>query len=68
MKKFELKKDFQDLLTKYEIDKFTGLNNYMMADHLVFWIEEYIRERNVAKNWSSEPQTPYYDYMKDGKN
>ncbi len=67
MKKQALKKDLQDLLTKYEVDKYTGLHNYMMSEHIIRWIEEYIREQNVAKSWSSEPQQSYYDYMKKQK-
>jgi hypothetical protein len=67
MKKQALKKDLQDLLSKYEVDKYTGLHNYMMSEHIIRWIEEYIREQNVAKSWSSEPQQSYYDYMKKQK-
>ena len=64
MKKQALRKDLQELLSKYEVDKYTGLHNYMMSEHIVRWIEEYIREQNVAKEWSSEDQLAYYDYMK----
>jgi predicted membrane chloride channel (bestrophin family) len=67
MKKQALRKDLQDLLSKYEVDKYTGLHNYMMSEHIIRWIEEYIREQNVAKSWSSEPQQSYYDYMKKQK-
>ena len=65
MKKQPLQKDLQDLLTKHEVDKYTGLHNYMMSEHIVRWIEEYIREQNVANLWSNETQTPYYDYIRD---
>ena len=64
MQKQALRKDLQDLLTKHEVDKYTGLNNYMMSEHIVRWIEEYIREQNVASLWSNETQTSYFDYMK----
>lgn len=64
MNKQALRKDLQDLLTKYEIDKYTGLHNYMMSEHIVRWIEEYVREQNVANLWSNEEQTSYFDYMK----
>lgn len=64
MKKQALRKDLQELLSKYEVDKYSGLHNYMMSEHIVRWIEEYIREQNVAKEWSSEDQLAYYDYMK----
>ena len=64
MQKQALRKDLQDLLTKYQIDKYTGLHNYMMSEHIVRWIEEYIREQNVASLWSNETQTSYFDYMK----
>ena len=64
MQKQALRKDLQDLLTKYEIDKYTGLHNYMMSEHIVRWIEEYVREQNVANLWSNEEQTSYFDYMK----
>lgn len=66
MKKHAFKQDLNDLLSKYEVDKYSGLHNYMMSEHIVRWIDEYIREQNVAKNWSrsAEPQTSYYDYMK----
>jgi hypothetical protein len=64
MKKQALRKDLQDLLAKYEVDKYSGLHNYMMSEHIVRWIEEYIREQNVAKTWSSDPQLSYYDYMR----
>jgi hypothetical protein len=67
MKKQALRKDLQDLLSKYEVDKYTGLHNYMMSEHIIRWIEEYTREQNVAKSWSSEPQQSYYDYMKKQK-
>jgi len=70
MQKQALRKDLQDLLTKYEVDKYTGLHNYMMSEHIVRWIEEYVREQNVANLWSNEEQTSYFDYMKqkEGKN
>lgn len=64
MKKFAFRKDLQDLLSKYEVDKYTGLHNQMMSEHIVRWVDEYVREQNVAKTWSTEPQTSYYDYMK----
>lgn len=64
MQKQALRKDLQELLTKYEVDKYTGLHNYMMSEHIVRWIEEYIREQNVASLWSNETQTSYFDYMK----
>lgn len=64
MRRHEFKKDLQDLLTKYEIDKYSGLHSYMMSEHIVRWIDEYVREQNVARNWSSEPQMSYYNYMK----
>ena len=64
MQKQALRKDLQDLLTKFEVDKYTGLHNYMMSEHIVRWIEEYIREQNVANLWSNEEQTSYFDYMK----
>ncbi len=63
MKSHALRKDLQDLLSKYEVDKYSGLHNYMMSEHIIRWIEEYIREQNVAKIWSSEPQQSYYNYM-----
>lgn len=68
MKKQALRRDLQELLDRHSLDKYTGLHNYMMSEHIVRWIEEYIREQNVAKNWSTEPQTSYYDYMKEAKN
>lgn len=64
MQKQALRKDLQDLLTKFEVDKYTGLHNYMMSEHIVRWIEEYVREQNVASLWSNEEQTSYFDYMK----
>lgn len=64
MQKQALRKDLQDLLTKFEVDKYTGLHNYMMSEHIVRWIEEYVREQNVANLWSNETQTSYFDYMK----
>ena len=64
MRKQALRKDLQDLLTKFEVDKYTGLHNYMMSEHIVRWIEEYVREQNVASLWSNEEQTSYFDYMK----
>ena len=64
MQKQALRKDLQDLLTKHEVDKYTGLHNYMMSEHIVRWIEEYVREQNVANLWSNETQTSYFDYMK----
>jgi ABC-type iron transport system FetAB ATPase subunit len=64
MQKQALRKDLQDLLTKFEVDKYTGLHNYMMSEHIVRWIEEYVREQNVASLWSNETQTSYFDYMK----
>ena len=64
MNKQPLRKDLQELLTKYEVDKYTGLHNYMMSEHIVRWIEEYVREQNVATLWSNEEQTSYFDYMK----
>lgn len=67
MKKHALRKDLQDLLAKYDVDKYTGLHNYMMSEHIVRWIDEYIREQNVAKSWTTEPQTSYYNYMKQNE-
>lgn len=67
MKKQALRKDLQELLAKYEVDKYTGLHNYMMSEHIVRWIEEYIREQNVASLWSNETQTSYFDYMKQNE-
>lgn len=67
MKKIALRKDLQDLLERHSIDKYTGLHNYMMSEHIVRWIEEYTREQNVAKNWSADRQTSYYDYMKQNE-
>lgn len=67
MKSHALRKDLQDLLTKYEVDKYSGLHNHMMSEHIVRWIEEYIRQQNVAKTWSIEPQTSYYEYMKQNE-
>ena len=64
MQKQALRKDLQDLLTKHEVDKYTGLHNYMMSEHIVRWIEEYVREQNVANLWSNEEQTSYFNYMK----
>lgn len=64
MQKHALRKDLQDLLTKFEVDKYTGLHNYMMSEHIVRWIEEYVREQNVAHLWSNEEQTSYFNYMK----
>ena len=64
MKKQALRKDLQELLTKYEVDKYTGLHNYMMSNHIVRWIEEYVREQNVANLWSNEEQTSYLSYTK----
>ena len=64
MQKQALRKDLQELLTKHEVDKYTGLHNYMMSEHIVRWIEEYVREQNVANLWSNEEQTSYFDYMK----
>lgn len=64
MKKGALRKDLQVLLDQHSIDKYTGLHNYMMSEHIVRWIEEYIREQNVAKTWPADQQTSYYDYMK----
>lgn len=64
MQKQALRKDLQDLLTKHEVDKYTGLHNYMMSEHIVRWIEEYVREQTVASLWSNEEQTSYFDYMK----
>ena len=64
MKSMAFRKDLQDLLSKHQVDKYSGLHNYMMSEHIVRWIEDYIREQNVAKNWTTEPQTSYYDYMK----
>ena len=64
MNKQALRKDLQDLLTKHKVDKYTGLHNYMMSEHIVRWIEEYVREQNVANLWSNEEQTSYFDYMK----
>lgn len=64
MQKQALRKDLQELLTKFEVDKYTGLHNYMMSEHIVRWIEEYVREQNVASLWSNETQTSYFDYMK----
>jgi predicted membrane chloride channel (bestrophin family) len=64
MKKQPFQKDLQDLLTKHEVDKYTGLHNYMMSEHIVRWIEEYVREQNVANLWSNEEQTSYFDYIK----
>lgn len=68
MKKFEFRKDLQELLTKYEVEKYSGLHNYMMSEHIMRWIEEYVRQQNVAKAWSYEPQQSYYDYMKENRN
>lgn len=64
MKKLALRKDIQELFDKHGVDKYTGLHNYMMSEHIVRWIEEYVREQNVAKSWTTEQQTSYYDYMK----
>ena len=64
MQKQALRKDLQDLLTKHKVDIYTGLHNYMMSEHIVRWIEEYVREQNVANLWSNEEQTSYFDYMK----
>ena len=64
MNKQALRKDLQELLANYEVDKYTGLHNYMMSEHIVRWIEEYVREQNVANLWSNEEQTSYFDYMK----
>ena len=64
MKKQALQKDLQELLTKHEVDKYTGLHNYMMSNHIVRWIEEYVREQNVANLWSNEEQTSYLSYTK----
>jgi predicted membrane chloride channel (bestrophin family) len=54
MRKHPFKQDLQDLLQKYNMETFTGLHNYMMAEHIVAWIEEYIREQNVAKTWGTK--------------
>lgn len=67
MKKQAFRKDLQELLSKYEVDKYSGLHNYMMSEHIVRWIEEYAREQNVAKSWSTDPQTSYYDYMREAR-
>lgn len=67
MKKQALRKDLQDLLDRHGIDKYTGLHNYMMSEHIVRWVEEYIREQNVAKSWSAEPQMSYYEHMKQNE-
>ena len=64
MKKQALQKDLQELLTKHEVDKYTGLHNYMMSNHIVRWIEVYVREQNVANLWSNEEQTSYLSYTK----
>jgi predicted membrane chloride channel (bestrophin family) len=64
MKKQALQKDLQELLTKHEVDKYTGLHNYMMSNHIVRWIEEYVREQNVTNLWSNEEQTSYLSYTK----
>lgn len=65
MKKQSLRVELQALLSKYEVDKYTGLHNYMMSEHIIRWIEEYIRQQNVASIWSNDSQPSYYDYMKD---
>lgn len=52
--KHSFKKELQELLDKHNMDTFTGLHNYMMAEHIVTWIEEYIREQNVAKTWGKK--------------
>lgn len=65
MKKQAFRKDLQELLDRYNIDKYSGLHNYMMSEHIVRWIEEYIREQNVAKSWSAEPQISHYNYMRE---
>lgn len=63
--KTRFRKDIQELLTKYEIDKYCDLHSYMLSEHLVRWLEEYARQQNVAKEWtlSSDDQQPYYNYM-----
>ena len=63
MHKQALRKELQELLTKYEVDKYTSLHNYMMSEHIVRWIEEYIREQKVSTLWDDEPQTSYIKYM-----
>jgi hypothetical protein len=50
-RKTEFQKELQDLLIKYEIDKYCALHGYMLSEHLVRWIEEYVRQTNVAKDW-----------------
>lgn len=63
--KHRFRQDLQELLTKYQIDKYCDLHSYMLSEHLVRWIEEYARCQNVAQEWglSSDRQQPYYDYM-----
>lgn len=50
--KTALRRDLQDLLAKYNVDKYTGLHNQLMADHLIRWIEEYTH----TQYWSDEKQ------------
>jgi hypothetical protein len=67
MKTFAFKKRLQDLLTEFEVDKYTDLNSYMLAEHIMRWIEEYNRQHNVAKGWSvksqEQPQDHYHEYI-----
>lgn len=67
MNKFSLRKDLQDLLSKHKVDKYTGLHNYMMSEHIIRWIDDYVRQQNVANIWAIDQQLPYYNYMKDGE-
>jgi len=64
MHKQALRKELQQLLTKYKIDKYTGLHNYMMSEHIVRWIEEYIREQKTPTLWDDEPQASHINYMR----
>lgn len=60
LNKIAIRRDLVDLLTKYNVDKYSGLHNQLMAENIIRWIEDYTR----TQYWSTEKQQSYYDYMK----
>lgn len=66
MDKYNFKKDLIEVLLKHRADIYCDLNVWMLSEHMIRWIDEYCRQRDIAKDWKPKqtPQQSYHDALK----
>lgn len=59
-------KDIEALLKKYSIEEYLDIPSFILADHIMKWLEQYSKEIDAYKKWKgeNEKQESFEAYLK----